>query len=475
MTVLRKLPDECIDFIATDPPYGLGYKVARTHRTRRNNWDDKVPPVRVWKECLRVLKPGAFAFVMSSPRQDLLVQMITNLSKAGFRVDFPSIYSTYKTGFPKGTNVSKAIDRKLGFQPKVVSSKIQNGAKFRGIEQAIHNGGYNDPNRRSFELTEPVSEEARAFEQARGGFQPKPMLEVIIVAMKPLSKNRYYLQALENGKGVTWPGNCLIPSEDVSRFPGNLLSSSDDAPSDELEGNQGPCGLPDGGNELCTQNVGSGSKGLKRKIEAEGIFPRCSDLNAWFEAKLKELPENVQRAFPFLIVPKPNAKEKNRGLENWPEVVRSALPLRDGSGNYVKNEYGDGSLSTRNTLTKNYHPTVKAIRLFSFLVTLGTRSKDVVLDCFFGSGTTGLACQMLGRHFIGIDIDRDYCDIADARLSIIPKHLLRSRRWRFRSTKRVCDDVSSSLPGSDNTCQVRKDATLLKSARANRSTGEWAI
>src|SRR5260370_22889872 len=59
------------------------------------DWDKAVPCVDIWKECLRVLKPGAFAFIMSAPRQDVLSQMIIRLSEAGFRTDFTSLYWAY--------------------------------------------------------------------------------------------------------------------------------------------------------------------------------------------------------------------------------------------------------------------------------------------------------------------------------------------------------------------------------------------
>lgn len=60
--VLADVPDNQVDQLVTDPPYGYSFM--------GKNWDKAVPRVAIWKECLRVLKPGAFAFVMSSPRAD---------------------------------------------------------------------------------------------------------------------------------------------------------------------------------------------------------------------------------------------------------------------------------------------------------------------------------------------------------------------------------------------------------------------
>jgi len=65
----------------------------------------------------------------------------------------------------------------------------------------------------------------------------------------------------------------------------------------------------------------------------------------------------------------------------------------------------------------NNHPTVKPIKLFEWLIKLVTREGQIVLDPFFGSGTTGLACQNVGRKFISIEKDSDYCKIAEERLA----------------------------------------------------------
>jgi len=90
---IKTLNDNSVDLVATDPPYGIGFM--------GKNWDKALPDKEIWAECLRVLKPGAFAFVMSIPRSDCLSRMIISLEDAGFRVDFSPIYWAYASGFPK--------------------------------------------------------------------------------------------------------------------------------------------------------------------------------------------------------------------------------------------------------------------------------------------------------------------------------------------------------------------------------------
>lgn len=62
------------------------------------------------------------------------------------------------------------------------------------------------------------------------------------------------------------------------------------------------------------------------------------------------------------------------------------------------------------------HLTMKPIKLMEHLVNLFTKENDVVLDCFMGSGTTGVACKNLNRNFIGIELDENYFNIAKERI-----------------------------------------------------------
>jgi len=102
---LKEIADNSIDCVVTDPPYGFSFM--------NKEWDKAVVGVPTWKEVLRVMKPGAFAFIMSSPRQDVLSRMIVNLEDAGFETGFTSLYWTYSSGFPKALNVEKSILKEI--------------------------------------------------------------------------------------------------------------------------------------------------------------------------------------------------------------------------------------------------------------------------------------------------------------------------------------------------------------------------
>lgn len=65
---------------------------------------------------------------------------------------------------------------------------------------------------------------------------------------------------------------------------------------------------------------------------------------------------------------------------------------------------------------KYKHPTIKPLDIIETLIINSSKENDVVLDCFMGSGTTGVACKELNRNFIGIEIDKKYYDIAKGRI-----------------------------------------------------------
>ncbi len=75
-----------------------------------------------------------------------------------------------------------------------------------------------------------------------------------------------------------------------------------------------------------------------------------------------------------------------------------------------------GFISTEKT---RHHPTQKPVQLFTWCLDKYTKVGFTVLDCYLGSGTTCVAAKMLGRDYIGIDISKEYCQIARDRLKAV--------------------------------------------------------
>lgn len=96
---------ECsIDAIVTDPPYGWSFMGKK--------WDYDVPRVEVWRECLRVLKPGGHMLVACGTRTQH--RMAVNIEDAGFEIR-DVVAWIYGSGFPKSLNIGKAIDKMQGW------------------------------------------------------------------------------------------------------------------------------------------------------------------------------------------------------------------------------------------------------------------------------------------------------------------------------------------------------------------------
>ena len=109
---LKKLPDNSIDSIVTDPPYGLSFM--------NKKWDYEVPSVEFWQEVLRVLKPGGHVLSFGGTRT--YHRMVVNMEDAGFEIR-DQIMWIYGSGFPKSLNIGKSFDKKSGNEREVTGNK----------------------------------------------------------------------------------------------------------------------------------------------------------------------------------------------------------------------------------------------------------------------------------------------------------------------------------------------------------------
>jgi len=263
------------------------------------------------------------------------------------------IFLTGNSGFPKALNIGKAIDRKQGNEREVIGKNKYADIR-KNMPTKYNTYGYGEQGydwSKNLNETAPTSPEAKLMDGSYAGFQPKPALEVIIVAMKPLSEKTYVEQVLKNGKGVTWLDNCRIPfvSDDEQgkmirdgeytkeregfmsameissynpptngRFPANLLVSDNTL---DIESNGAIAPVKSGqkgfGGEIYGKFKTSGDDGATfySNQEESNSFSRYFDVDRWFEERVKELPDGIRKTYPFLIVPKPSKSEKNLGCE----------------------------------------------------------------------------------------------------------------------------------------------------------------
>lgn len=409
LEVMKGIPDNSVDLVLTDPPYGYSFM--------GKDWDKAVPSVETWKECLRILKPGAFCFVMSAPRQDVLSRMMVNLEDAGFRTDFTSIYWTYASGFPKAANVGKKIDKQLGVKGEVVGKKkivdVQSNGSVGDLYQRVDKLPMKE-----VEITTRVSDDGKKFDGAYSGFQPKPAVEVVIVCMKPLNKKTFLGQALDNGKGVTWLDDCRVPYVDDNDKEKARFGSQTD-----IKGNNYNTNSPSKGNiyakDVLSSEIGRfpanilvSNDVLNDKVSYESQGGDIIKIDNGFDSRYFSLDawdKQAQNTYPFLIVPKASKAEKNKGCDSLDS--KFTRTMNDGIGGREHNE------DQSSAYNKNNHPTVKPLKLMRYLITMATRENDVVLDPFNGSGTTCLAGIQLNRQYIGIELSTEYVTIARKRLS----------------------------------------------------------
>jgi DNA modification methylase len=160
--------------------------------------------------------------------------------------------------------------------------------------------------------------------------------------------------------------------------------------------------------------VGSAFKATRKKTTSGGSG------DSWTNGG-KEVGEDnglydgLGGASRFFYQAKVAKKERNLGCDHLPEKPTCFAGSVDSDAYKEREVKGDVGLN-KIQMRKNTHPTVKPVSLMHYLVRLITPEGETVLDPFMGSGATGMACALLERDFVGIDMDAYYCEISEARI-----------------------------------------------------------
>jgi site-specific DNA-methyltransferase (adenine-specific) len=125
----------------------------------------------------------------------------------------------------------------------------------------------------------------------------------------------------------------------------------------------------------------------------------------------KRIVKNISKR---IHLPKANKKERNRGLEDFEEKECGKNQSSLEGGKMLT-----GSGNERSNLKKNNHPTVKPVKLMKILVEEYSEKGGTVFDPFVGSGTTGMACVLADRNFIGCELTEDYLPLIKARIDAV--------------------------------------------------------
>lgn len=394
LAILREMPDNSVDAVITDPPYGLSNtapdKVAdaitrwatgdREYTPTGkgfmgNAWDAFVPPPAVWDECLRVLKPGGHMAVFAGTRTMDLMTLGVRL--AGFDIR-DSIAWIYGSGFPKSMDVSKAIDKTANAEREVIGQK--RSGDIRGLV------GYGHPEADKHKsITAPATDAAKQW--AGWGTALKPAIEPVIIARKPFP-GTVAANVQEWGTGAINVDATRIGTDDTRRT------------------HRGTTKAWEGG--AFSGEYGTGSPG--------GRFPANVILDENAAAELDRQSGITA------------SKAANRGRVNlgqYAGTLGKAAPTEGTDGIRGHNDTGGASRffyvakapkKERPNVDGVQHPTVKPLTLMRYLTALICPPGGTVLDPFTGSGTTLEAAELEGVHSIGIEANGDYLPLIAARL-----------------------------------------------------------
>ena len=199
LEVLATLPDNSVDSIVTDPPYGLSFMGKK--------WDYDVPSVAIWEQCLRVLKPGGHLLAFAGTRTQH--RMACRIEDAGFEIR-DMIAWVYGSGFPKSLDVSKAIDKAAGAEREVIGS--YKGASNIGKESTNSYITTESGTATDVFITTPATPEAQKW--SGWGTALKPALEPITMARKPFSST-VAANVIQYGTGAINVDGCRVGTETI--------------------------------------------------------------------------------------------------------------------------------------------------------------------------------------------------------------------------------------------------------------------
>jgi len=390
------LEDNSVDAIVTDPPYGLtqarpGGRSPATEGAVMKGfmglaWDSGVPSVDIWRECLRVLKPGGHLLCFAGTRTQH--RMAVNIEDAGFEIR-DMIAWVYGSGFPKSLDVSKAIDKAAGAEREFTSVGNAVARMIPGADQAA-TGSWIKDNGRDYQpgVSKPATDAARQWQG--WGTALKPALEPITVARKPLV-GTVAANVLEHGTGALNIDGCRVAMSQEDR-------------------------------EFILKTARPNSAG---KVHIGDVMNRPAaptvnvhDAGRWPANLIHDGSDEVLHVFPQAQGQQGKTGKRTQGVTyNAVNEGEAGIEPRGDAGSAARFFYcPKASKSDRGA--ENTHPTVKPTNLMRYLCRLVTPPGGVVLDPFMGSGSTGKAALLEGFKFIGCELSEDYVAIARARLDL---------------------------------------------------------
>lgn len=425
--VMRAMPDASVDAVVCDPPYELGFMGKR--------WDASgiAYDVEVWRQCLRVLKPGGHLLAFGGTRT--YHRMACAIEDAGFEIR-DCIMWIYGSGFPKSLNVSKAIDRAAGVERTEVLRSYEIGGN-AGVSCKDKGGTYGVgvgvAPAVKVDVTAPATEAAKQWDG--WGTALKPAVEPIVVARKPLD-GTVVGNVCKHGVGGINVDVCRIEGEKtpapkrrgdsvpwyttaragtvggddaIGRWPANVvLSHAEGCAVDCVPG----CPVAELDRQSGVSRSTGGEPASKGAQGPLGWKPSVGPTTGGLG--------DTGTASRFFYIAKASRAEREAGCDALPAVSGAdAVDREEGSVGTRSPRAGAGRTADR---VRNTHPTVKPVDLIKWLVRLVTPPGGLVLDPFAGSGSTGCACVSQEFRFVGIELEEPHAAIARARIAWWTEH-----------------------------------------------------
>ncbi len=380
---LSRLEANSVDSVVTDPPYGLKFMGKK--------WDHGVPSIGVWKQILRVLKPGGHLLSFAGTRTHH--RMACNIEDAGFDIR-DMVAWMYGSGFPKSHNISKAIDKAARGVPHGGADPTSpNHGKYKGgcsEENPTGQGFGAGPGQFMEEQGEQTERELAptALQWDGWGTALKPAFEPITVARKPF-KGTVANNVLEHGTGGLNIDDCRVPLN---------------------------------GDYKCASNGRPSLTGLGDNYDAD-TANKHTEQGRWPANLIHDGSDEVLEQFPASKGQQGSVKGTEpshtggEGTNCYGEYARTTAFAKRGDTGTAARFFYCSKANKKDRGEDNNHPTVKPTDLMRYLCRLVTPQGGIVLDPFMGSGSTGKACMLEGFRFIGCELDSLYCSVAVGRMN----------------------------------------------------------
>lgn len=410
LPILKTLADNSVDAIVTDPPAGIGFMGKEWDKNKggRDKWIEWMSEVAA--ECLRVIKPGGHALVWALPRTSHWTA--TAWENAGWEPR-DRICHIFSTGFPKSANISKQIDRMAGAEREVISVAGKSLVGGGRIATTGMTGG-------EYFTTAPATDAAKQWDGY--GTTLKPAVEDYWLFRKPIEKGLNIAQnVLKWGTGGLNIDGCRIGTQEMVKTSSTKDIISTNRSMTGANYKRVAVGTVLG--RFPAHLIHDGSE------EVEAVFPVTGPSKASERGRFKIFEQREGQwigqstvrghddqggsASRFFYCAKPGKRERDAGLE---ELEAKQKVFNGQSGHSAG--LAPGSVEDKFTTApaKNFHVTVKALKLMTYLCRLITPPDGLILDPFTGSGSTGCAAMLEGFRFIGMEQSPEYAEIAQKRI-----------------------------------------------------------